>query len=54
MTSSKYLTKRRLNLLIEAKKAFTYFNAWSQNGNILWYYNEEIQVVDDFKIVCYF
>ena len=41
------LTKRRLNLLMEAKKAFGYSNVWSYNGSIYCYFSGKRQVIND-------
>ena len=43
------LTRRRLNILFESKKAFGFSNVWTQNGNIFCFYNEKRQVIDDFN-----
>ena len=41
------LTKKRLNLLMEAKKAFGYSNVCSYNGNIYCYFSGKRQVIND-------
>ena len=42
------LTRRRLELATEARKAFGFFNVWTTNGNVYCYYNEKRQVIGDF------
>lgn len=42
------LTSRRLTLLLEARKAFGYYNVWTSNGTVYCAYNDSRQVLDDF------
>ena len=42
------LTKRRLLLVIEAKKAFGFNTVWTNNGIVYCFYKEKRQVLKDF------
>ena len=42
------LTKRRLLLVMEAKKAFRFNNVWTNNGIVYCFYKEKRQVFKDF------
>ena len=42
------LTKRRLLLVMEAKKAFGFNNVWTNNGIVYCFYKEKRQVLKDF------
>ena len=42
------LTKRRLLLVMEAKKAFGFNNVWTNNGIVYYFYKEKRQVLKDF------
>ena len=47
LSITRSLTKRRLNLLIEAKKAFGCSKVWSYNGNIFCYFSGKRQVINN-------
>ena len=42
------LSKRRLALVMEAKKAFGFKNVWTNNGNVFCYLKDKRQVINDF------
>ena len=42
------LTKRRLLLVMEVKKAFGFNHVWTNNGIVYCFYNEKRQVLKDF------
>ena len=42
------LIRRRLTLLIEARKAFRFFNVWTLNGAVYCIHHNKRQVLNDF------
>ena len=41
-------TRRRLQLLMDAKDAFGFRNVWTVNGNVYTFHKNRRQVIDDF------
>ena len=42
------LTKRRLQLVVEARKAFGFFNVWTTNSNVYYIQDNKRLVIEDF------